>query len=85
MLPISNILRFLPELEAAFKAKDPSNTGYVTPEEFKDAFASLGDDKVDIGEITFFLMGKGSKVDYKEWLRVKMESKENNTPPCFSF
>merc|ERR1719264_1754027 len=37
--------RFLPQLEAAFKARDPSNTGYITPEEFKEAFASLGDDK----------------------------------------
>ena len=72
-------------MEAAFKARDPSNTGYITPEEFKDAFASLGGDKVDVSEITFFLIGKTNKVDYREWLCVKMVSKENNTPPCFSF
>jgi len=77
--------RFLPELEAAFKAKDPDNTGFLTPEEFKVAFASLGEDKVDVSEVSFFLMGSGERVDYKEWLRVKTASRDNNAPPQFSF
>ena len=79
-----NILRYLPELEAAFKARDPSDTGFVTQDEFKDAFASLGEDKVSLDEANFFFMGKDEKVDYKDWIRVKTVSRDNNAPPLFT-
>ena len=72
-------------MEAAFKAGDPNDTGFLTPEEFRVAFASLGEDKVDVSEVSFFLMGSGERVDYKEWLRVKTASRDNNAPPQFSF
>ena len=72
---LSNVQKLI---EGRIQREDPNDTSYITPGQFKSGFASLGADKVSLCELNLPLTGKGSKVDYKEWLRVKTVSRDNN-------